>query len=75
MKMENIYQSKPGSIYKVIEQPDTNLLKTLGIYVGAKVLKKRSYNFGGPVLIVVDGRDIAIGKKIAKNIIVSKGEE
>lgn len=73
--MENIYQSKNNCTYVISENTNINLLDTLGVYQGAKVVKTHSYKFGGPVLLEIDGRSIAIGKKIALNIKVIKGEE
>lgn len=70
--MNSLYSVSSLVEYTIEDKVDLNLLNTLGIYKGATILKKRNYRFGGPVLVEVDGRDLAIGKKIAKSIQVRK---
>lgn len=70
--MENSLYTAPNNVeYLVKSVPDISLLHTLGIYEGSKITKKLSYGGGGPVLLVIDGREVAIGKAIGKEIIVT----
>ena len=66
--MKNLYSAKEKVTYTIGEIPEFNLLKTLGIFQGSKIFKKRTYKLGGPVMITVNERDVAIGKDIALQI-------
>lgn len=71
----NLYDTKSGSKYRVIHTPEVAIIHTLGIYVGGVVGKSNTYKFGGPALIEINGRSIAIGKDIAKLIQVEEYKE
>jgi ferrous iron transport protein A len=45
-------------------------LEALGIRPGKKIVKVSSQIFRGPVIIGIDGRDIALGYGLAKKILV-----
>lgn len=66
--MKTLYSSEKGKNYLVTQIPDISLLENLGIFVGSQILKKRTYKLGGPVLVEIDTREVAIGKEIAKLI-------
>lgn len=70
--METLYTSKSDESFIITEVPQVNLLNSLGIFVGAKIKKKRTYKFGGPILIDIFGREVAIGKEIAEQIKVKE---
>lgn len=72
IEMDSLYSVSSNESYYIEDKVDMNLLNTLGIYQGAVVFKKRSYRLGGPVLVEIDGRGIAVGKSIANKIIVKK---
>ncbi len=69
-----LYNSNNDEWYQVIDIPDMALLNTLGVFVGAKILKKFTYKMGGPVLILINSREVAIGKDLALKIQVEKCE-
>lgn len=71
----NLYTSQINKKYLINEMPDNNLIKSLGVFNGSVILKKATYKHGGPVLLDVDGREVAIGKDIAINIKVSEVKE
>ncbi len=75
MQRDNLidfYQADSGCEYVVAEIPDNSLLTSLGIYVNSIVKKNYRYKFGGPVVLRVSSRDVAIGKDVAQGIMVRK---
>lgn len=66
--MTTLYTSKNDIEYKVKSIPSVALLNSFGIFKGSRLIKKNTYKMGGPVLISVKGRGIAIGKEIAMQI-------
>lgn len=60
-----LYTADNNHIYTVKSAPDLALLNTLGVFEGSKIMKKATYSLGGPVLIDIDGREVAIGKDLA----------
>lgn len=71
----NLYESKSDFKYRVIHTPDVAIIHTLGVYVGGVLRKTSTYKFGGPALVEINGRSIAIGKDIAKLIQVEAYKE
>lgn len=71
---ENIvlYTAENEKLYVVVEVPEYDLIKTLGVFEGSTITKKITYKLGGPVLLDVDGREVAIGKDFAELIKVSE---
>jgi Fe2+ transport system protein FeoA len=69
---QNIYQAKNNRYYIIESVPETPLLLSLGIEPNVRVYKKYSYRLGGPVIIDVDMCRVAIGKDIARQIIVKE---
>jgi len=45
-------------------------LRQYGLHVGDEVRVLRTAPLGGPVLIEVNGRELAIGRDVAENILV-----
>ncbi len=68
--METLYQAKSTENYRVVEMPCIPLLHTLGVYQGAIVEKVTNYPMGGPTLLLIDSREVAVGKKFAQKITV-----
>ncbi|HHW06809.1 MAG TPA: ferrous iron transport protein A [Clostridia bacterium] len=68
----SVYHAPNNKNYVVRDVPNISLLKSLGIRKNSQVYKKRTYRLGGPVLLVVDAREIALGKDIAEQIIVEE---
>lgn len=69
-----LYNCTNDETYQVIAVPDMALLNNLGVFVGAKILKKTTYKMGGPVLVLINSREVAIGKDLATKIQVEKCE-
>lgn len=53
-----------------INQREVGKLSQLGLRVGSEVLVERFAPLGGPVMIRVASREIALGKKLANKILV-----
>lgn len=70
--MSNLYTAENDLMYIVGKTPNMSLLNTLGVFEGSKIIKKNTYKMGGPVLILIDGREVAIGKDLACEISVTK---
>lgn len=68
--IKSIYNAEDGFDYCVASIPKLGILKSLGIVEDAIINKKKTYKFGGPVLLMVESSEIAIGKDIAENIMV-----
>lgn len=69
---KNLYNVKNGKHYIILRVPDINLLSSIGLFRGAEILKEHTYGLGGPVSLSLSTRKIAIGKDIAKEIIVKE---
>ncbi|NLW17777.1 MAG: ferrous iron transport protein A [Firmicutes bacterium] len=69
-KARDLYGACVGKQYTVEEVPATALLSCLGICPKSVVRKKYCYRMGGPVLLQVGSREVAVGKDIASQIIV-----
>ena len=67
---KNIYGADDGREYIVTSIPDLGILKSLGIVKDANVRKKMTHKLSGPVLLMVESCEIAIGRDIAENIMV-----
>ncbi|NLW09042.1 MAG: ferrous iron transport protein A [Firmicutes bacterium] len=55
--------------------PDVKILNSLGFYPGTVVFKKKRYRWGGPVLVNLATREIALGKDLASQILVKEDTE
>ena len=67
----NLYEAKKRGSFHVAALPDVELLESLGLRAGTRVKVQNRYMFGGPVLLrVEDTYSIAIGKDIARQILV-----
>lgn len=67
---KSIYNAKDGLEYCVTSTPELGILRSLGIIRDAIISKQKTYKLGGPVLLMVESSEIAIGKDIAKDIMV-----
>lgn len=68
--MGNLYHAPNGTHCRITAIPNTPLLPSLGIFQGAIVSKKTTYQLGGPVLLDIQSREVAIGKDLALHIAV-----
>lgn len=73
--MKTLYDVKSNCKCLVKSVPNAVLLEQLGVFEGAVITKKQSYKFGGPCLIEVYSREVAIGKEIAVCIEVEELQE
>ena len=48
-----------------------NRLANMGLHIGDSLQIIRSGQFGGPIIILINNAEIAIGRGIAKKIVVS----
>ncbi len=60
-----------GSNGKIINVPDNPLMYPLGLRPGKEVCSRGSQLFGGPVLVKVGGRQIAVSRPLAKEVIIA----
>lgn len=58
--------------YKIKSLPKMHLLKVLGIREGINFTFHTKQPFGGPVVVKVGSRSIAIAKDIAEDIVVEE---
>lgn len=61
----NLYEAKENITYLVKSTPSVGVLNSLGVFEGSKLTKKSTYKLSGPVLVLVDSREVAIGKDFA----------
>jgi Fe2+ transport system protein FeoA len=69
----NITNLKNGTIAKIKsikDIKDMNKLKSMGIFPGNIIIKKSNSIMKGPIIIQIGKTQIAIGYKIAQNIII-----
>lgn len=71
-KKISLYDVVCNANYKLVSVPANALLSSMGIDDSFPVYKKYQYRFGGPVIIMSDHSEIAIGKDIAVQIQVSE---
>ncbi len=69
---DSLYTVPDNCNYIVSKVPDIKVLGSLGIYPGTVVYKKKRYKLGGPVLINLATREIALGKDIASAILIKE---
>ena len=63
----------PGGVQARLAAANGNLLRKLrqyGLHVGDELRVVRTAPFGGPVLIEVNGRELALGRAVAENLFV-----
>lgn len=70
--MNSLYSAKDDLQYKITEMPEIPLLHTLGVFTGGIVKKMNTYALGGPVLLLIDRREVAVGKEFALKIMVEE---
>lgn len=73
--MNELYYGINEQGYIVTDVPSNPLLNTLGVFKGARIIKKTTYKFGGPALIMISSREVAIGKDLATQISIEKYEK
>src|SRR5690554_6441630 len=71
----SLYTVPDNSCYTVSDVPDVKILNSLGVYPGTVVFKKKRYRRGGPVLVNLATREIALGKDLASQILVKEDTE
>lgn len=69
----SLYQLMPNQVCTIQSIPHLALLESLGIRKGKQVTLKYKHPLGGPVILRVDTRDVAIGRNVAKMIEVQEG--
>lgn len=64
----------PGQGGCIKEVPDHPLLPALGIRPGKKLRMAACQPFGGPIVAQVDGRSVALARRLARQIFLHCGE-
>jgi len=75
MGQNSLYTVPDNRSYTVADVPDVKVLNSLGFYPGTVVHKKKRYGWGGPVLVSLATREIALGKDLASAILVKEDKE
>jgi Fe2+ transport system protein FeoA len=75
MRQNSLYTVPDNRCYTVADVPDVKVLNSLGFYPGTVVHKKKRYGWGGPVLVSLATREIALGKDLASAILVKEDKE
>ncbi|OIJ22065.1 iron transporter FeoA [Anaerobacillus alkalidiazotrophicus] len=68
----SLYKYKKKNSFVIKEIPNIQLLKSLGVCVGLVTMVVSRMPLGGPVLITVGKRQVALGKEIADKILVEE---
>ena len=68
----NLYEATCNASYELISVPGIALLRSMGIINKLTVYKKYRYAFGGPVILMIDHSQVAVGKEIASQIQVKE---
>ena len=69
----NLYKANVDGKFMLVTVPDIALLNSLGLRSGTKITIQNRYKLGGPVLLrVEDTYSVAIGKDVAKQILVTE---
>ena len=68
----NLSKVESNKVYKIISIPDVDMLESIGIRAGDTVIKKLTYPLGGPTIVEIDNREVAIGNKVAIRVAVEE---
>lgn len=72
----NLFEIKEKTTVQItamdLENREVMKLSQLGLRVGSQIVVERFAPLGGPVLVMVELREIALGKKLASRIQVEK---
>ena len=58
--------------YKIENLPDLHLLRVLGLRKGTDFMVQSKQPLGGPIVVKVGNRSIAIAKDVAREIVVQE---
>jgi len=72
IKLIDIKQNEKAVILSV---PDNPLLAPLGIRPGKQVQLQARESFGGPLLLEIEGRKVALGRKLAHKILLKRTDQ
>ena len=67
-----LMRCKKSYTYQIKDLPNLHLLKVLGVREGIKFTIQSKQPFGGPTVVRIGNRSIAIAKDIAKDILVQE---
>ena len=72
-KIFNLYEVGKTGAFCVVSTPSIGLLESIGLRAGTEITIENRYALGGPVLLKVkDAYSLAVGKDIAKQIMVRR---
>ncbi len=73
----NLLQAENGKWMRVVRVEGGRTLQTRltqhGLYAGDRLRVLRAAPLGGPLLVEVNGREIAIGRGVAQKIFIEEG--
>lgn len=67
-----LYDVNDQNMYAIQEVPHNDLLESLGLRVGVNVSVLTKQPFGGPIVIKLKRRSIAIDKNVAQQIVARR---
>ena len=70
--MVKLSDIKKSTKVKIASLPPEKMLKNLGLREGKEISNFSKELFGGPLIIEIDGRMIAVSEEIAGNILVEE---
>lgn len=73
-KRKSLDMLSPGKQAVIVSVPKHSLLAPLGLRKGKKVVFKGKQPWGGPIVVAIDHRNVAIARKLAQEITIA-GEE
>ena len=75
MNVTTLHELKKGDTAILTYIPQNKLLAPLGFREGKEVVIKSKHIFNGPIVASIEGRSVAIGSKLAKEIKLSGSKE
>ena len=69
-KKKDLYNAPENKEYIVYKVPDVGILNSLGLCPGTVISKIKKFKLGGPVLVNLSTRKVALGMDIAQGILV-----
>lgn len=70
IEKKDLYNAPDNQEYIVYKVPDIGILNSLGICPGTVIGKIKKFKLGGPVLISLATRQVALGMDVAQGIVV-----
>ncbi len=72
--MNTLEHLPPGREGVIFAAPPAPHLAALGLRPGKKVMVHARETFGGPVIVEIEGRNVALGRGLVRKILLYKAE-